>query len=109
MSESIRGRVRRSRAEADRLVSEYEQSGLTRQQFCAGHGISKATLDNYRKRKTAAWSRESVAFVPVELIGGETNQVGSLCLELRNGRRIGVGHGFDAVTLERLIAIADAV
>jgi hypothetical protein len=88
---------------------EYEQSGLTRQQFCALHGMSKATLDNYRKRKMSASGRESVAFLPVELIGSETSQVGPLCLELRNGRRIEVGHGFDGVTLERLIAIADAV
>jgi hypothetical protein len=39
---------RRSREEADRLVMEYEQSGLTRRAFCHRHGLSTATLDNYR-------------------------------------------------------------
>jgi len=45
---------RRSRAEADRLVAEYEQSGQTRGAFCRAHGISLSTLDNYRKRCASA-------------------------------------------------------
>jgi transposase-like protein len=109
MSETITQRRRRSREEADRLVSEYEQSGLTRMQFCIQHGISKATLDNYRKRKAVSPRRASMAIVPVELTDGAPSNGASLWLELVNGRRIEVGHGFDAATLERLIAVADAV
>ena len=44
-------RRRRSRAEAERLVSEFEQSGLRRQAFCARHGLSVGTLDYYRKHR----------------------------------------------------------
>ncbi len=44
-----RGR-RRSRAEVEALVAEYEASGVTRKAFCAGRGLSEATLDLYRKR-----------------------------------------------------------
>jgi hypothetical protein len=30
------------------LVAEYEASGMTRKAFCAGRGLSEATLDLYR-------------------------------------------------------------
>ncbi len=53
MSESggVAGRRRRrSRVEAERLVLEYEQSGLGRQDFCLQHGLSVAALDKYRRR-----------------------------------------------------------
>jgi hypothetical protein len=108
MSDSVERR-RRSRAEADRLVLEFEQTGLTGKQFCDRHGVSRAILDNYRKRKSALADRRDVSFVPVELIGSEPNKAFSLCLELRNGRRIEVGRDFDAGVLERLIAVADRI
>jgi hypothetical protein len=31
----------------------------------------------------------------------------ALCVELANGRRIGVGSGFDAATLERSLAVLE--
>jgi transposase-like protein len=43
-------RRRRSREAAERLVLEFAQSGLTRRDFCARHGLSVAALDQYRKR-----------------------------------------------------------
>ena len=43
-------RRRRSREAAERLVLEFAQSGLTRRDFCAQHGLSVAALDQYRKR-----------------------------------------------------------
>jgi hypothetical protein len=42
---------RRSRTEADRLVLEYEQSGLRRKAFCQRHGIALHTLDYYRRQR----------------------------------------------------------
>src|SRR5438309_2179842 len=53
MSEKQAGVVGRwrSRAEVDRLVAEFEASGLTRQEFCTKHGLSLVTLDRYRKRR----------------------------------------------------------
>ena len=50
-----------------------------------------------------------MAIVPVELTDSAPCEGASLWLVLLNGRRIEVGLGFDAVTLERLIAVADAV
>ena len=117
----IRGR--RSREEAARLVSEYEQSGLTRRVFCRQHGLSSATLDYYRKRIGSAKaavpdgvaSPQSITFVPLELleqpldVGPEERQCATLFVELAGGRRIGVISGFDALTLTRLIAVLEQV
>ncbi len=119
-----RTRRRRSREEADRLVLEYEQSGLTRRIFCRQHGLSLATLDNYRRQRDCGpaqaqdvapdpTSAPSVTFVPVALVErlpapGQTAVAGaSLHIELARGRRIGVTAGFDAATLTRLIAVLE--
>jgi hypothetical protein len=50
-------RRRRSRVEAERLVLEFERSGLTRRAFCVHHGLSVAALDKYRKRCRTCVSR----------------------------------------------------
>jgi transposase-like protein len=42
---------RRSGAEIERLVAEYEQSGMRRREFAASRGLPAATPDNYRRRK----------------------------------------------------------
>lgn len=110
---------RRSRVEADRLVSEFEQSGLTRRAFCAQHGLSAATLDNYGKRRRETGSGQAGAkpesrIFPVEFVSETPQPVMSaaeirsaLWVELANGRRIAVSHGFDGATLERLIAVLE--
>lgn len=99
----------------------YEQSGLTRQAFCRRHGLSLATLDNYRKRSASvgaavpdgAASSHSITFVPLELVEQpavarqEARQGATLFVELAGGRRIGVLGGFDALTLTRLIAVLE--
>ena len=55
-------RRRRSRAEAEQLVVEYEASGMSRAEFCQKQGLSLATLARYRKRRSA---RQSGARGPV--------------------------------------------
>ena len=68
-------RRRRSRVEAERLVLEFEQSGLTRQAFCAQRGVRVGTLDHYRKhwRPSEKGQAPSSAVVsrilPVEFVG----------------------------------------
>jgi transposase-like protein len=121
-----RTRRRRSREEADRLVKEFEQSGLTRQIFCRQHGLSLATLDNYRRQRAcgpgqaqdaapAAVSAPTVTFVPVELVERSSphrptaDDGARLHIELAGGRRIAVTAGFDAATLTRLIAVLEQV
>jgi hypothetical protein len=109
---------RRSRVEAERLVLEFEQSGLTQQAFCALHGLSVGTLDHYRKHRTPLDHRGAQAatprILPVELVNGvgspscsRMENRGALWVVLANGRRIKVAHGFDAVTLERLVVVLE--
>jgi hypothetical protein len=100
---------RRSRAEAEQLVAEYEASGLSRVEFCSRYGLSLATLARYRK-----WQREGRAgtlagnrWVAVEVTGvrpGPAGWTGSgLAIALPAGRRIEVGRGFDGPTLVELL------
>ncbi|MBV8831967.1 MAG: hypothetical protein JO108_22390 [Acidobacteriaceae bacterium] len=44
-------RRRRSSAEVEQLVKEYEAGGLGRQAFCKKHGLSLSTLSRHQKRK----------------------------------------------------------
>jgi len=100
-------RRRRSRIEAQGLVLEFKQSGLTRQAFCAQHGLSVAALDKYRRRPAVSL-QECERLLPVELALNRASAFranSALWVELAGGRRIGVEIGFDAVTLERLIGL----
>ena len=123
-SQAHRTRRRRSRVEADRLVSEFEQSGLTRRIFCRQHGLSLATLDNYRRQRasgpgqaqdsaSAPISAPACPLVPVELVERSSphrlmaNDGANIHIELVGGRRIAVTAGFDAATLTRLIAVLE--
>lgn len=112
MSEKQAGiQRRRSRAEVDRLVSEYEASGLTRQEFCAKHGLSLATLDRYRNRRRPEASSGSNRFLRVELSSAKPAddriQASDLAVVLASGRRIEVRHGFDTDLLMRLVQILE--
>lgn len=116
MSEGIVVGRRRSRVEAERLVMEFERSGLSRRAFCAQHGLSLPSLDQYRKRcrdvmsSSARTAASANRIVPVEIFDTGALAVESsrpLRVELANGRRIEVAPGFDASTLERLIAVLE--
>ena len=62
---------RLSRAEAGRLVSEFEQSGLRRKEFCEAHGLNVFTLDAWRKR--IAQSKTEKKIVLVEIVEDDAN------------------------------------
>jgi hypothetical protein len=90
-------------------VREYEGSGLTRQAFCAGRGLSVAALDKYRRQHGRRLTEREGRMVPVEVVTGfampSSHSCGALWLELPNGWRIGLGNGFDGATLKRLVAV----
>jgi hypothetical protein len=116
MSEEQLGgaRRRRSRAEVDQLVAEYEASGLTRQEFCVRHGLALATLDRYRKRQQQRCESSSAdgRFIRVELSGAKqaAGQGSSdLIVLLSNTRRIEVKRGFDADMLAQLVRVLEQV
>jgi hypothetical protein len=105
-----------SRAEAKRLVSEFEQSGLRRKEFCAARGLNVHTLDAWRKRIARSGSSEKI--VPLEIIedhesglgstrAGSLLQSGQFRIVLADGLRIEVDPGFDAAGLRRLITALD--
>jgi len=109
----VRVSRRRSRAEADRLVSEFEQSGLRRKEFCTARGLSVHTLDAWRRRIAESGSHEKI--VPVEIVedrrasmgsrpAGSVGRNGQFRVVLAQGLRIEIEPGFDAAELRRLIA-----
>jgi hypothetical protein len=116
MSEAGSVRKRRSRIEVEKLVAEYEASGLTRDEFCQQLGLSVVTLDKYRRR-VQKWARSGAGpMLPVEVVlstaQGSRCAVrgdGGLVVELHSGRRIEVDRRFDGETLERLLKILDKV
>ena len=98
---------RRSRTEADRLVSEFERSGLRRKEFCAARGLAVHTLDAWRRRVAQSHAEEKI--VPVEIVedrGRPANGAwkGQFRIVLAAGLRIEVEPGFDAAELRHLIA-----
>src|SRR5690242_9617325 len=107
-------RRRRSRAELNQLVAEYEASGLTRQEFCGRHGLALATLDRYRKRRQQRREDSSAdsRFLRVEL-SGPKQAAGpggrDLIVLLSNARKIEVKRGFDAEMLAQLVRVLEQV
>ena len=102
---------RRNTAEVERLVEEFESSGLTRREFCRRRELAVWTLDAYRKR--VRQRRDDTAgagrFVAVEVTKPKPPETGALgggvVLVLAGGRRIEVSRGFDAATLEQLLSL----
>jgi hypothetical protein len=106
-------RRRRSRAEADQLVAEYEASGLSRQQFCQERGLALTTLDRYRKRRRQAGTDVAggAGWMAVELSAPKqvagNGAASGLAVVLSRGRRIEIGCGFDAITLAQLLRVLE--
>lgn len=111
---SVVGERRRwTQAEGDRLVAEYEQSGMTRKAFSRMRGIPPQILDYHRYKRRNRGQR--VQLLPVELLAAQNTgsgvlqaEAGSLRVELANGRRIVVEEGFSATLLQRVVAVLEA-
>ena len=100
-------RHRRSQAEAESLVRDFEQSGLSRKAFCSVNGVGVHTLDYYRHRKrTRGAAPAGQDLLPVDLISAPCMR-GGLRVELANGRRIVVEAGFDVSVLKQLVAVLE--
>ena len=81
---------RRSFAEVQALVGEFESSGLLRAAFCQKRGLAVGTLDKYRQRVHGGRQAGGSAFVPVEVVPSTARDVnsvvrrdGSLVVELQ--------------------------
>ena len=105
---------RRSLAEVQALVAEFESSGMLRAAFCHQRGLAVGTLDKYRRRVQSRQQRGAGPLLPVEVVSPPSRDAGCdawsdgvLFVELQRGRRIEVRRGFDAETLERLLTVLD--
>jgi hypothetical protein len=112
--EQLRVRRRRSRAEVEQLVREYEASGLRRSEFCRTHALALSTLNRYCKRQQPHKETAGAGpWVAVELsspspAAGSGGSSG-LTVILSSGRRIDIGCRFEATTLERLISLLERI
>lgn len=100
---------RRSRAEAEQLVAEYEASGMSKAEFCQQRGLALTTLARYQKRRQQAQTEDarSSRWLAVEMAGSPAAGASGLVVVLVGGRRIEVGCGFDAKTLEQLLSLLE--
>ena len=112
MSEEQVARVRhrRNRAEAEQLVAEYEARGWSGVEFCRERGVALGTLARYRKRGRQAQGEAIGAsrWLAVEVSGPGPTAGSGLAVMLSRGRRIEVGRGFDANTLEQLVRLLES-
>jgi hypothetical protein len=106
-------RRRRTRAQAEELVAEYEASGLSQADFCRSRGLSLATLTRYRRRGRESGGESSAGgrWLAVEVAGGGAAAAGGapsgLAVSLGSGRKIEVGRGFDPPTLVQLLHVLE--
>ena len=104
---------RRSGAEIEQLLSEYEASGLSQAAFCGQKGLSLATLARYRKRRAQLPASSASRWLAVEVAGGrkgtDTGASSGLTLRLPGGVRIEIGRGFDVRTLAQLLRALEQI
>lgn len=89
-----------SKQEVRRIVEGYDQSGMTRRQYCEKHNIPISTLDYWRRIQK---SKPRLIEVAVE-----TYPAAGFVLVLANGRRIESSWRFADGELMRLIRVAEA-
>jgi len=106
-------KVRRTAAEIEQIVSEFQSSGMSRSQFCRVRGLTFGVLNRYlmRMRGAAKSSANGDGLVAVEW-GGKKPSVErangcGLSVVLGSGREIAVNTGFDAATLLRLVEVLE--
>jgi hypothetical protein len=94
------------------LVVEYEGGGMSREAFCHKHGLALSSLARYerRQRRRVQGQDENPGpgrWLAVELPGAQPAGASGLAVVLTGGRRIEVGRGFDARTLEQLVSLLE--
>jgi len=112
-TQAVKIKRRRSRAQIESLVAEFESSGLSRTEFCQQRGLSLSTLARYRRRREqmSGEAAEGKRWLAVEVSGDSARAGGAmasgLAIVVPGGPRIEVGRGFDADTLKRLLAVME--
>ena len=96
-----------SKEEKRRLIEGYVASGMTRREYCSGHGIAVSTLDYWRLKQKP---KTKPKLVRVAIDGAMDPQQAGLgfTLTLGNGRRIESSWSFAEADLTRLIRAVEA-
>jgi hypothetical protein len=91
------------------LVVEYEAGGMSREEFCRKHGLALSTLARYQRRREQGQVEGAgpSRWLAVELSGAHPAGASGLAVVLTGGRRIEVGRGFDAQTLQQLVSLLE--
>ncbi|SRR5712691_701040 len=102
---------RRTLAEVEQVVREFESSGLNRSQFCRRQGLTLGALNRYLRRLHAAsgnsFGRGGLVAVELSERNSAAASARGLVVMLSRGRRIEVSVGFDALTLQRLVGLLE--
>jgi transposase len=93
------------------MVRQWRKSGLSVRAFCGEQGLAEPSFYSWR-RTLAERDAQAVHFVPVRIapepapVPADASASG-LELVLGGGRRLRVAPGFDAATLQRLLAVLE--
>lgn len=102
----------RSGEEVEKIVADFERTGLSRREYGERSGIALPTLDWYRRRVHASHGAAKLARVrvkePEASLGVPDGAGAGFTLSLANGCRIESGWNFDENRLMQLIRIAGA-
>jgi transposase-like protein len=101
-------RARRSGKEVQRLVEEFISGGMKRSEFCRSRGLSPGTLRRHLEGGKQD-GRQTPRLVAVELQEKASQKANAIEVVLGRGRRVEVRPGFDAATLQALIAVLERV
>ena len=101
-------RTRRTGKEVQRLVEEFISSGMKRSDFCRSRGLSLGTLRRHLEGEKQE-AMQTPRLVAVELEEKAVQNANAIEVVLAGGRRVEVRPGFDAPTLQTLIAVLERV
>jgi len=84
---------------------------MSREEFCRKQKLALSTLARYQRRREHGQDRDGdpSQWLAVELSGAHPAGASGLAVVLRGGRRIEVGRGFDAQTLQQLVSLLEPV
>ena len=111
--QGVTGKRRRTTAEIEQIVREFENSGLNRSQFCRQQGLTLGVLNRGLRRLQAGGcgAGSGDGLIAVELAGkmgvAEPASSCGLAVVLGRGRKITVSAGFDGATLQRLVQVLE--
>ena len=87
-------------------IQQWQGSGLTVRAFCAQHRLPEARFYVWRRRLHPR-QQTSTPFVPVQLLTPRPEPGCTLEIVLDGGRSVRVRPGFDARTLQQVLAVLE--